>query len=524
MGQLPARSRQHQRDRSLPAVLGHGATSLVHSGLHPSPLSQSRGLGSVPRGLPESGAEGAAQPDPQHPRRLRFGSRSLLHAGPEPAAARPAHGGTQRLLPGPLLRHDRRALDRDQGLRRVVVPDSDPHALALALRDVEQRGLPRCRRGALDVALLAQRGAHHLLESMRARQDGTSARLPHVVATGFTTAFLGDERTLREFVVGDHVVHALREQGTNAVLYLVNDTYDPLDERQLRVGMDKNPALIRKFRPFCGRPIAEIPDPFDCHASYAAHFTARLTERLRRLDIHPLIIDTHRAYRAGHYAPYIVRTFERYREIQDAIWARFGQLVQNLFRMQCPQCGCVDGTSIVSVAEQVRYRCERCGTEGSELPSALQGKLNWKLDCAARWNLYRIDTEVFGKAHLAREGTNNVSCLVSREFFGGQVPEVVKYGELKIQRELSGRLLQILPPEALKRMLTEHLSRDLEVTRDFVAQFAERFEVRPGASYASFVRQELPRVALEVAAARVPPEPTGKDEIEIGALVAHGNA
>ena len=359
---------------------------------------------------------------------------------------------------------------------------------------------------------------------MRARQDGTSARLPHVVATGFTTAFLGDERTLREFVVGDHVVHALREQGTNAVLYLVNDTYAPLDERQLRVGMDKNPALIRKFRPFCGRPIAEIPDPFDCHASYAAHFTARLTERLRRLDIHPLIIDTHRAYRAGHYAPYIVRTFERYREIQDAIWARFGQLVQNLFRMQCPQCGCVDGTSIVSVAEQVRYRCERCGTEGSELPSALQGKLNWKLDCAARWNLYRIDTEVFGKAHLAREGTNNVSCLVSREFFGGQVPEVVKYGELKIQRELSGRLLQILPPEALKRMLTEHLSRDLEVTRDFVAQFAERFEVRPGASYASFVRQELPRVALEVAAARVPPEPTGKDEIEIGALVAHGNA
>jgi tRNA synthetases class I (K) len=358
---------------------------------------------------------------------------------------------------------------------------------------------------------------------MTTRQDGSSALLPYVVATGFTTAFLGDERTLREFVVGDHVVRALREQGLNAVLYLINDTYDPLDERQLRVGVEKDAALIRKFRQFCGRPIAEIPDPYDCHGSYSDHFAAAWIERLGRLDIHPLVIDAHRAYRAGHYDPFLAVTFERYHEIQGAMSERFGYAIQNLVRVQCPGCHCLDATSITGVGDHVEYRCARCGVDAAAPPASLRGKLNWKLDCAARWNLYGIDREVFGKAHLALQGTRNVSHLVSSEFFGGRVPAVVPYGELKVQRELSGRLIEILPPNALKRLLTEHLGRDLDLSLDSVAQFAERFEVKPGTNYAEFVRRELPRLALETewSEARTP-RANGSGSIH--ALVDHANA
>jgi hypothetical protein len=359
---------------------------------------------------------------------------------------------------------------------------------------------------------------------MTTRQDGSSALLPHVVATGFTTAFLGDERTLREFVVGDHVMRTLREQGTNSVLYLINDTYDPLDERQLRVGVDKDAALVRKFRQFCGRPIAEIPDPYECHASYSEHFTAAWVERLHALDIHPLIIDAYRVYREGHYDRFLAITFERYQAIQTAMQDRFGYAIQNLFRVQCPRCQCVDATSILRVAESVEYRCARCDVEAAEPPSTIRGKLNWKLDCAARWNLFGIDSEVFGKAHLALQGTRNVSQFVSVEYFGGRVPDVVRYGELKISRELSGRLLQILPPLAFKRLLTEHLGRDLDLTPDSVAQFAKRFEVLPGTSYADFVRRELPRMALESGwadgAGSLPSHPGwGR-----AALIAHANA
>ena len=156
---------------------------------------------------------------------------------------------------------------------------------------------------------------------MTPRPEAAAAHLPHVVATGFTTALLGDERTLREFVIGDQAARTLRDQGVNAVLYLINDSYDPLNERQLRVGVEKDERRMAQFAAFCGRPIAEIPDPYDCHSSYSDHFLEGLLDRLYGLDIHPLVLDAHPAYQRGHYAPFVRMTLGRYREIQEAITA-----------------------------------------------------------------------------------------------------------------------------------------------------------------------------------------------------------
>src|SRR3990170_2957217 len=91
----------------------------------------------------------------------------------------------------------------------------------------------------------------------------------YIIATGFTTAYLGDERTLREFAVGDYIANKITQKGRNTVLYVINDSYDPLNYRQLRVGVNKDESLIRKFEGYCGRPIAEIPDPFECHEIYS---------------------------------------------------------------------------------------------------------------------------------------------------------------------------------------------------------------------------------------------------------------
>ncbi|HZE20322.1 MAG TPA: hypothetical protein VE402_09405, partial [Candidatus Angelobacter sp.] len=104
--------------------------------------------------------------------------------------------------------------------------------------------------------------------------DGHRPLVPYVVATGFTTALLGDERTLREFVVGEHMRERVTGRGRTAVLIMINDSYDALTEPQLRIGVAKDAALVDRFRPYCGRPIAEVPDPFECHANYSEHFAA----------------------------------------------------------------------------------------------------------------------------------------------------------------------------------------------------------------------------------------------------------
>jgi lysyl-tRNA synthetase class I len=328
--------------------------------------------------------------------------------------------------------------------------------------------------------------------------DERPRKTPYVVATGFTTACLGDERTLREFVVGDHVMNKILAKGENAVLYLINDSYDPLTPRQLRVGVNKDEKLFGQFEPYCGRPIAEIPDPFGCHQSYAQHFARALLRRLHALDIHPVLVNSYESYEKGHYAGFVSSTIASYHRIQEMLAARFPRYtMRNLFRPQCPKCRCIDATNVRAVEGlALRFDCDRCGTTTSEEFPAVRGKLSWKLDCAARWNLYGIDMETFSKSHIAELGTFEISRFMSLNFYGSKVPTIVKYGSVKIQRELSYKLLEILPPKIFKRLFVSNLGRDLELNRDSVESFCHKFAVRPGLSYVDYVRRELPHRAL----------------------------
>ena len=322
---------------------------------------------------------------------------------------------------------------------------------------------------------------------------------PTVVATGFTSALLGDERTLREFVMGDRTARAIERRGHNVALYLINDTYDPLNTRQLRIGVKKDPDLLKLYTGFCGRPIAEVPDPFDCHESYGQHFAAALMRRLHDLDIHPVLIDSYRAYGAGDYERFIAITFERYAEIQATIREEFpGFEPHDLFRIQCPSCRSLDATSIVAVhGDDVTFACRRCGGKERRPWREVRGKLTWKLDCAARWNLYGIHIETFAKPHVAPLGTYPIASSISRGFFGGVVPEAVPYGHVRISRECAGSLLRMLPPAAFKDLLGENPTRDLEITRESIEGFCRKFLIRPGVSYVDFVRGELGRLALQ---------------------------
>lgn len=357
-------------------------------------------------------------------------------------------------------------------------------------------------------------------------------KTPYIIATGFTTAFLGDERTLREFIIGDYMRDKMVGKGENAVLYLINDSYDPLNYRQLRVGVNKDEKLLRQFENYCGRPISEIPDPFECHESYSQHFTRSLLERLHSLDIHPVVLDSYHAYRGGYYSNFISSTFENYHKIQEMLAGSFDHYtMKNLFRVQCPKCLCIDVTHIREVAgSEIQFECERCGTVSRQDIIEIRGKLSWKLDCAARWNLYGIDMETFSKAHVAELGSFEISRFMSRHFYGGKVPAIVKYGDVRISRELSYRLLEILPPVLLRKLFTSHLTRDLDLTRDSIENFCSKFPVRPGLSYVDYVRRELPKEALyeenqqgTEESPLIRPDKTRVTSIDDKSLVTYGN-
>jgi hypothetical protein len=315
------------------------------------------------------------------------------------------------------------------------------------------------------------------------------------IATGFTTSYLGDERTLREFIIGEELRKELSETYGHVTLYLINDDFDPLTERQLRIAVNKNEKAMARHSEFIGRPIAEIPDPEGCHESHAKHFEALLVQRLASLDIHPAVISTYRSYQEGRYRPALNQVFEKYDYIKELLSKTFHPFtLRNLIRIKCPHCKRIDQTSIHSILSGVvSYVCEACGRTQSQPSQEVIGKLSWKLDCAARWNIYEIDFETFSKAHVAELGSAKISTFLSKQFFGGRVPRSKSYGHITLSSELKGKLLDILPPKIFTALFARKPSRDILISPTHLIEFCRHQPVLNGVDYINYIKSELPK-------------------------------
>ncbi len=315
------------------------------------------------------------------------------------------------------------------------------------------------------------------------------------IATGATCAYLGDERNLREFLIADETARHLRAAGHTVFTLLIDDSMDPLNMRQLRVAVNKDETLIQRYAHLCGKPISTLPDPWGCHDSFAAHFEAKLLNRLHGLDCHPALVSTASLYQKGMYAPYVRDILERYDEVLDFLRERFADYTPDkLFWVLCPDCKYIDETRIEHVtAATLGFYCRRCERSRTIGLSEVQGKFNWKLDCALRWSLFKIDAEPFTKAYLEPQtGSFVVAQALSERFFGGHPVLPLHYGTVKMDRSLSYKLLDSLPAPVLRTLFVERPTTDLTIAQDLILATASRLEILPDLSYFDFVRQLLP--------------------------------
>ncbi|HXN05958.1 MAG TPA: hypothetical protein VN944_02715, partial [Nitrospiria bacterium] len=216
------------------------------------------------------------------------------------------------------------------------------------------------------------------------------------------------------------------------------------------------------------------------------------------LGISPTVISSYRSYQEGRYRSSTDFVFENYDRIIEMVSEKFHPFtLRNLFRIKCPKCGRIDETTIASVDRGiVSFRCEPCGKDQKGHYGELVGKLSWKLDCAARWNIYEIDHETFSKAHTAELGSVNISAFLSHEFFGGQVPKPRLYGQITLSPELRGKLLDILPPKLFNSLLNGNPTRDLIISASSLTEFCRQQPVSNGIDYISYVKSELPKKLL----------------------------
>ena len=170
------------------------------------------------------------------------------------------------------------------------------------------------------------------------------------------------------------------------------------------------------------------------------------------------------------------------------------------------ECGRVNTTFAYDFeGDEVSYRCE-CGFDGTMDIKSGEGKLTWRVEWAARWKIFGITCEPFGKDHAASGGSYDVSSVISQEIFDYKAPYPVPYEWITLKGEAMskshgvfftpGQWLEIGPAESLNYFLfrskpMKHKDFNPEMPfLDFVEQFDRVEQIYFGKEEAASEKEE----------------------------------
>lgn len=281
----------------------------------------------------------------------------------------------------------------------------------------------------------------------------------YCVASGISPSGPIHVGNLREVATADALYRAIQNQGKSAEFIYVADDYDPL--RKVYPFLD---AQI--YEKEVGRPLSEIPAPDQSETSYASYFLKPFLQSLERLGIVARVVKASEMYQQGLYTENIMKCLERKKDILDIISRLTGKPLDDTWSAFMPICekdGRMDTTRVLSFNPEkktIHYHCQACDNEG-ERKIAGGGKLTWRLDWPARWQILGVTVEPFGKDHGSKGGSYDTGKLISKEIFDYEAPYPLVYEwiSLKGQGDMSsskgnvisiGDMISIMPPEVLK--------------------------------------------------------------------------
>ena len=328
---------------------------------------------------------------------------------------------------------------------------------------------------------------------------------PIVIKGGVSPSGVAHLGNFNEIMRGYFVAEVLRDRGFEVRQVFTSDDRDPLRKlpRKLAdpegnivgLGDVDAGALGRNL----GKPYTDIPDPFGESASYAAHFASLLKADADRLGVPVDMISNTELYEDGTFEPvveHVLANVDEARAVLSAYQSKVdGEYVP--FNPICGNCGKVTETvtDIDLDAGTVDYVCtdmtaggdtiEGCGHEGTA--TFREGKLPWRFEWPAQWQVLGVDFEPFGKDHA--EGSWPSGEDIARNVLGIEPPVPMTYEWFTLNGEaLSSsagnvvtvpEILELLEPEVLRYFfaLNPRKARDLDLSvLDQLVDDFDRFE------------------------------------------------
>ena len=286
-----------------------------------------------------------------------------------------------------------------------------------------------------------------------------------IVSSGHSPSGNYTVGSLREIVTASAIVWSIRRAGGKARHLDFSDDYDVL--RKIPVDVDQ------AWQQYQGQPLYTVPDPWDCHPSYGAHYTAALDESLAIADIEVERIYAHDTYPAGIYTKAIEQALGNLALIRSVIsdvskrtlpedWAPVQVLSDNGNLRDWKYSGWDKSRQVVTYTD-------KDGAAGQVSYTAGRVKLDWRLDWPARWAIWGVQVEPFGRDHAAKGGSYDTGKRLVREVFKAEEPFPVPYdfinpsGETKKMSKSAGGVvtamdaLTIMPPEILRFFMLRSL-------------------------------------------------------------------
>ncbi|ADC66125.1 lysyl-tRNA synthetase [Ferroglobus placidus DSM 10642] len=304
----------------------------------------------------------------------------------------------------------------------------------------------------------------------------------HRIATGITPSGHIHFGNLREIIIADAVRRAVEEKGGKAEVIYVADTFDPLRRRY--------PFLPEEFEKYVGMPLSEIPDPEGgCHENYAEHFLQPFLESLDVLGIDLIVKRADQMYKSGEYEKHIRIALEKRDKIAEILKEVSGREVEedwSPFNPLCKNCGRINSAKVKSFDDKGAYYSCSCGYSG--YASFREGKLTWRVDWVARWDILKITCEPFGKDHAAAGGSYDTGVRIAREVYGFEPPYPIVYewihlkgvGAMKSSKGIVvpvKDLVEALPPEIIRYIIIRTKpERHIEFDPSMILEVFDEFE------------------------------------------------
>ena len=344
---------------------------------------------------------------------------------------------------------------------------------------------------------------------------------PIVIKGGISPSGVPHLGNVNEIMRGYYVAEVLRERGYEVRQVFTTDDRDPLRKLPrtlcdlegdlVDLGDVDAGALGRNL----GAPYTDIPDPFGCCDSYGDHFSNIIADSAEAVDVPIELVSNTDLYEDGEFEEltrFVLENQETAREVlsqyQDKVDEEYVP-----FNPICEECGKVTETvtdvdleseahsasdrraesdATRETAGTVDYRCtdmdagdqtiSGCGHEGTA--TLREGKLPWRFEWPAQWDILGVDFEPFGKDHA--EGSWPSGQDVAKNVFESEPPVPMVYEWFTLDGEpfsssagnviLVSDVLELLEPEVLRYFFAKDPSKARDFSIERLDQLVDEFD------------------------------------------------